>query len=138
MDACRCERCTSACRNDPGRLVPTDLKKIAAFLGISEKALKDTYLVRIPAAKNIRVFFLAPAKIKAGRLLAAPGALVPDYYEGEKGRCIFLSPEGLCAIHEVKPFECAAYLGCRHTFLGRPYKKKDVEAFFISRWRKHQ
>ena len=29
-------------------------------------------------------------------------------------------------------------MGCRHTFLGRPYKEKDVETFFVSRWRKYQ
>jgi hypothetical protein len=34
MDACSCEKCVSACRCDPGRLVPNDLKKIAAFLKI--------------------------------------------------------------------------------------------------------
>jgi Fe-S-cluster containining protein len=136
MDACRCERCISACRDDPGRLVPADLKKIAAFLKISEKELRAAYLVRIPDADNNRIFFYAPAKIKAGHFLTPPGGTVPDYYAEEKGRCVFLSPEGLCSIHPVKPFECAAYMGCRHTFLGRPYKKKDVEAFFVSRWRK--
>jgi Fe-S-cluster containining protein len=73
--------------------------------------------------------------MKGKRLLAAPGSTVPAYYAGEKGRCVFLSPEGLCAIHPVKPFECAAYMGCRHTFLGRPYRKKNVEEFFVRRWR---
>jgi Fe-S-cluster containining protein len=136
MDACGCERCVSACRNDPGRLVPADLKKIAAFLKISESELKASYLVRIPAADNRHVFFLAPAKTKANRFLAAPGSIVPDYYDKEKGRCVFLTPEGLCAILAVKPFECAAYMGCRHTFLGRPYKKRSVEEFFVSRWKK--
>jgi Fe-S-cluster containining protein len=139
MEACRCEKCASACRRDPGRLVPSDLKKIAAFLGISEKELLSGHLVRIPArGRDRHVHFLAPAKMKAARFLAAPGTVVPDYYGEEKGRCIFLSDEGLCRIHEVKPFECAAYMGCRHTFLGRPYKEKEVEAFFVARWRKFQ
>jgi len=139
MEACRCERCVSACSNDPGRLVPADLKKIAAHMKISESELQAEYLVRIPASgKNCRIHFLAPAKIKAGHFLVPPGTIVPDYYENEKGRCVFLSPAGSCTIHPDKPFECAAYMGCRHTFLGRPYRKKDVEAFFVSRWRKEQ
>lgn len=139
MDACSCERCVSACRRDPGRLIPADLKKIAALLGISEAELQSGYLVRVPAGgRNGRIHFLAPAKRKAGRYLAAPGSIVPDYYAHENGRCVFLSDENLCAIHAAKPFECAAYMGCRHTFLGRPYKEKDVETFFISRWRKYQ
>lgn len=139
MDACACERCSSACRRDPGRLIPADMKKIAVFLNLGEKELLAGYLVRIAAAgKNYRIHFLAPAKLKAGRYLAVPGSTVPEYYVHEKGRCVFLTVENQCSIHAVKPFECAAYMGCRHTFLGRPYKEKDVEAFFVSRWRKFQ
>jgi hypothetical protein len=139
MDACDCEKCVSACRRDPGRLIPTDVKKIAAFLKLSEKELLASHLVRIPAkGKNKHIHFLAPAKIKAARFLAEPGTVVPDYYGTEDGRCVFLSTAGACLIHETKPFECAAYMGCRHTFLGRPYKAKDVETFFVSRWRKAQ
>ena len=137
MESCGCEKCVSACRRDPGRLVPADVKKMAALLGIGEEELKREYLVIIPA-RNSPVRFLAPAKIKAARFLAAPGTVVPDYYAEEKGRCVFLAEEGTCRVHEAKPFECAAYMGCRHTFLGRPYKEKDVEAYFISRWRKFQ
>ena len=141
MAACSCERCISACRRDPGRLIPVDVRKIAVFLGIGEKELSERFLVRIPAKggnPRVRVHFLAPAKIKASRFLAAPGTVVPDYYAEESGRCVFLTPDGMCQIHEVKPFECAAYMGCTHTFLGRPYKEKDVETFFISRWRRFQ
>jgi Fe-S-cluster containining protein len=139
MDACACEKCVSACRSDPGRLIPADVKRIAAFLGLSEKELLARYLVRMPAkGKNRHIQFLAPAKIKAARFLAEPGTVVPEYYAGEKGRCVFLTAENICTVHAVKPFECAAYMGCRHTFLGRPYKEKDVEAFFVSRWRKSQ
>lgn len=137
MDACACEKCVSACRRDPGRLIPADVQKLAALLGIGAEELKREYLVIIPA-RNSHVRFLAPAKIKAARFLAAPGTVVPGYYAEEKGRCVFLSAEGTCRVHEAKPFECAAYMGCRHTFLGRPYKEKEVEAFFISRWRKFQ
>ncbi len=139
MEACACEKCAGACRRDPGRLVPADVKKIAAFLSLSEEELLARHLVRIPAkGRDRHVHSLAPAKIKAARFLAAPGSVVPGYYSEERGRCVFLSPEGSCLIHEVKPFECAAYMGCRHTFLGRPYKEKDVETFFVSRWRKYQ
>ena len=139
MDACACERCISACRRDPGRLIPADMKKIAVFLKLNENDLLAGYLVRIAAgSKNNQLHVPAPAKLKAGRFLAAPGSVVPEYYVHEKGRCVFLTAENQCSIHAVKPFECAAYMGCRHTFLGRPYREKDVEAFFVSRWRKFQ
>ena len=95
METCACEKCVSACRRDPGRLVPADVKKIAGFLKIGAAELCRRYLVRIPArGRDGHVQFLAPAKIKAKRFLAAPGSVVPDYYASEAGRCVFLSRAG--------------------------------------------
>ncbi|MBN2346853.1 MAG: YkgJ family cysteine cluster protein [Candidatus Aminicenantes bacterium] len=139
MNSCSCAACRSACSRDPGRLVPADVKRIAAYLGLGAKEFLLRHLVRIPArGRDRHIRFLAPAKLRAGRFLAAPGSVAPPYYSEEAGRCVFLSGEGACLVHPVKPFECAAYMGCRNTFLGKPYKEKDVEAFFISRWRKFQ
>ena len=58
MGACACDKCVSACRRDPGRLVPADLKKIAALLAIGEDELKKEFLVIVPARSggNIRLF----------------------------------------------------------------------------------
>ena len=96
--------------------------------------------MRIPArGRNRRVHFLAPAKLKAARFLAAPGHGGPRLITTTRRGAAFSSTATeACRIHEAKPFECAAYMGCRHTFLGRPYKEKDVETFFVSRWRKYQ
>jgi len=139
MDDCQCPRCVSACLSDPGRLVPDDLPKIAAFLKISEKELLSQWLVRIPIQiKKEAILSLAPVKKKGNRWLAPAGSIVPDYYPKEKGRCLFLDENQRCSIQPVKPFECRAYMGCRHTFLGRPYRAVDVERFFFSRWRKFQ
>ena len=136
MTGCSCPQCVSACRNDPGRLVPADLPVLAAFLDLSVDELIAAYLVRIPLAGKEKVCALAPAKLKGKRFLADPGPVVPDYYTEERGTCVFLDENGLCTVHEVKPFECGAYMGCRNTFLGRPYREKQVEEFFIQKWRK--
>lgn len=136
MAECNCDECVSACRNDPGRLVPDDLKKIAEYLSIDIPVLEREYLVRIPMThKGVTVCALAPAKRKGKRFVAEPGSVAPDYYADEKGRCVFLDERDLCGIHKVKPFECGAYMGCKHTFLGRPYKEKSVEEFFFMRWK---
>ena len=136
MSGCSCPDCVSACHNDPGRLLPSDLKKISSFLKISEKELINTYLVKKPYKyKNTVVLIPAPVKLKGKNMLAQPGTVAPHYYEKEKGKCIFLSDEGLCIIHEAKPYECSAYMGCKNTFLGRPYKAAQVEDFFLSKWK---
>ena len=142
MDYCQCEICVSACKSDPGRLIPEDLPRIAGHLSISLSELLAGYLVLIPRRwKGQQICAPAPLKrkgFKADRLIAESGSIVPDYYEKENGRCIFLDDANLCTIHAVKPYECAAYMGCRHTFLGRFYRRNEVDTFFISKWKKKQ
>jgi len=138
MDSCSCPECVSACRNDPGRLVPDDVCKLAHLLGISEDAVLAQYLVKILLSPKDAVYALAPAKRKGKRYVAEPGSVAPDYYASERGVCVFLDAQGACTINGAKPFECSAYMGCKNTFLGKPYKKKYVEEYFLLRWRKAQ
>ena len=142
MDSCRCDRCVSACQSDPGRLIPEDLTRIAGHLKVGLPELLAEYLVLIPRPwKGRRICAPAPLKRKganADRLIAESGSVVPDYYEKEKGRCIFLDDADLCVLHAVKPYECAAYMGCRHTFRGRAYRRNEVDAFFIGKWKNKQ
>ena len=138
MVSCNCPQCVSACKNDPGRLIPDDLPKLAEFLNFTTEELIISCLVKIPISKKEGIYALAPAKLKGKRLLAKPGTVVPDYYVKEHGTCIFLDDEGLCTVHEVKPFECGAYMGCKNTFLGKPYREKQVEEYFLMKWKKYK
>ena len=136
MENCSCDECVSACMNDPGRLVPGDILKITHFLNITEDELKKEYLVIVNVtSKGQLAHALAPAKKSGRRFIAEPGSVAPDYYAKEKGRCIFLDENDRCSVHEVKPFECGAYMGCRNTFLGKPYRDREVEEFFYKRWK---
>lgn len=138
MTSCNCEKCISACKNDPGRLIPEDLPKLAEFLNYSVEELIISSLVKIPLTSKSEIYAYAPAKLKGKRLLAKPGTVVPDYYSKERGTCIFLDENGMCTIHEVKPFECGAYMGCKHTFMGKPYKEKQVEEYFLMKWKRYK
>ncbi len=137
MKSCRCPDCLSACLNDPGRLLPDDLPRIARKMGISRDELERSFLVfhrLIQGGIEARV--PAPLKLKNGMPMAEPGSTVDRHYEGKPGRCIFLDDNSGCLLHPVKPFECSAYLGCRHTFLGRRYKADSVRSYFLARWKK--
>ena len=136
MENCSCNECVSACLNDPGRLIPRDIHKLAAFLKISETKIKKEYLVAVKVISNGQsAYALAPAKKSGRRFIAEPGTTAPDYYAKEKGRCVFLDGNSCCSVHEAKPFECGAYMGCRNTFLGKPYREREVEEFFYKRWK---
>jgi Fe-S-cluster containining protein len=135
MKACTCPQCVSACRNDPGRLIPADIQRISAFLHISAAALLENYLVWIEkSARGRKYSALAPAKLRRDRFVVAPGGRATEKYAANKGRCLFLDEAERCQIHPVKPLECRAYMGCSNTFLGRPYHKRVVEEYFRSRW----
>jgi len=109
---------------------------MARLLNISERDLENEYLVRVLVTSNGQTTrALAPAKKKGQRFIAAPGTNAPDYYAEEKGRCIFLDDKDSCSVHDPKPFECGAYMGCRNTFLGKPYRARDVEEYFYKRWK---
>ena len=138
LSECSCPQCVSACRQDPGRLVPADLPVLAAFLELSVDELIAAYLVKIPLPGNVKLCALAPAKLKGKRFLADPGTVVPAYYTSERGTCVFLDKNGMCSVHDAKPFECGAYMGCKNTFLGRPYREKQVEEYFMQKWKKYR
>lgn len=139
MESCSCKECISACHNDPGRLVPEDIAKISAHLGITKEELLANYLVKIDIAKGqLHAVALAPAKRKGKHFVAEPGTVAQDYYTQERGSCIFLDEKDHCSIHTVKPYECGAYMGCTHTFNGRPYREKQVEEYFFTRWKNYK
>jgi Fe-S-cluster containining protein len=139
MENCNCNECISACHNDPGRLIPSDIPRLSRLLKISELDLENNYLVRVQVRSNGHTAHaLVPAKIKGRRFIAEPGTTALDYYSEEKGRCIFLDDKDRCSVHEAKPFECGAYMGCRNTFLGKPYRAKAVEELFYKRWKSRE
>lgn len=140
MQACSCDACASACRNDPGRFLPGEIDRLAAYLKISVEELWREYLIlKKLSLKGSFIWVPAPAKFKTKfRYVTKPGHRAKDYHEKERGRCVFLNSEGLCTIHAVKPYECGAYMGCKHTFQGRPYKAAQVEAYFFKHWKGHQ
>ena len=139
MEACSCKDCLSACQTDPGRFLPGEVERLALHLGVNSEELFKQFLILKRLVHRDKVIWVpAPAKKKAQRFVTKPGHRAREYHELEKGTCVFLTTEGLCSIHAVKPYECRAYMGCRHTFQGRPYKSSQVEAYFYSHWKGHQ
>lgn len=99
-----CEVCQSACRFKPGWLVPGDAERIADHLGLSLVELFETKLA-VDWWEEWKgrddVFLLAPALVGEDAGAEYPG--------NPKGTCTFYA-DGLCTIHEVKPFECREYV----------------------------
>ena len=84
-----CQRCGHCCSYGTGALLDTDIKRIAGFLNIAEKDLKEKYLEEIEKFNTKR--FRPKAIKEKGR---------------PYGRCVFLQDKDICKIHPVKPIEC--------------------------------
>jgi len=84
-----CSACGHCCRHGSGCLVRGDLAQIAKKLGMTEKEVKERYLEE---NEKFHTVLLKPRLIKE---------------EGKPyGKCVFLSPENRCSIHDAKPLQC--------------------------------
>lgn len=83
-----CQKCGHCCKYSSGYLVEDDAKKIAKFLEISEKELKEKFLEE-GEKYNTKLF--RPKLIKKNK---------------PYGECVFHDEKQGCTIHEVKPLHC--------------------------------
>jgi len=122
MPDCSCKKCRSACAADvgkPGRFLPDELEKAAAFKGLSVQEFFNTYCgVEGPLHDHEDVFFwITPAIVTM-----QPGAEYPAY---PRGQCIFYKDDK-CEIHIVKPYECRETLCCAEDDVLLSEKRQDV------------
>jgi Fe-S-cluster containining protein len=103
---CSCPKCIECCERDPGWFMPGEVAIAAAYLGMPEGEFIRRY-----CKENVfdDAIVISPA--------ARPG----------KTSCIFLTRDGRCEIHDVKPHECKKVFGChgeaRHRRIREMIKK---------------
>ncbi len=91
---CKCEKCEHGCKFGSGFMTEEDIKKMAAFLKITEEELKEKYLDEFEKFHTKR----HKPKIKKKDM--------------PYGQCIFFGEEG-CKVHPAKPLECKIAMGCK-------------------------
>lgn len=105
--SCACESCVECCTHTPGWFAPGEAEKAAALLGMTfeefRKRLIKDYWVEGPS----NVYLWRPRKLAGdhGRDVASSWP--------RSGRCVFLTADNRCEIHEAKPMECRTAFGCR-------------------------
>lgn len=101
-ESCSCNFCVACCENKPGWFDYGEAEKAAEYLGLS---LEEFFRTRLSVdawhydADMPDIFVLSPATVdgqNAGKI----------YGWKKRGRCTFLTKEGRCEIHPVKPSEC--------------------------------
>ena len=89
---CSCPECQECCRREPGWFAPDEVALAARFMNMAEREFVQRF-----CQEHVEdgVLAIAPAR--------KPGS----------SECVFLDAEGLCGIHEVKPYECRKVYGCQ-------------------------
>ena len=84
-----CGGCVHCCRFGGGFLGKQDAQKIARFLRITEKELKEKYLEE---AEKFNTILPRPRVLRKKNM--------------PYGKCVFLDEKHGCTIHEAKPLQC--------------------------------
>jgi len=93
---CSCKACTVGCKHGSGVFSDEQLPKIAKFLKVDEKKLKEKYL------EEIEKFNTKKFRPKINRKDNLP-----------YGKCAFFDEKKGCTIHQAKPLECEIAMGCK-------------------------
>lgn len=98
---CACDLCRVPCRHMPGCLIPGELEEIAKHQGVDLETPEGEHWVQdhFRASNGARVYH------PASRLMMDVPTIVPA--QQPNGRCVFLTDEDSCSIHEVAPFGCS-------------------------------
>jgi Fe-S-cluster containining protein len=97
-----CGQCVALCRHKPGWFAPGEAEKAAWLMNLPLPEFFERYLLidwwEDHPETGGDVFVLSPAVVghKAGQ----------EFAGDPSGRCVFLTPENRCQIHEAKPQEC--------------------------------
>ena len=88
---CSCEKCKECCTREPGWFIPDEVPIVAQRLGLSEQEFIQKF-----CNEHIEddVYSVSPK------------------HKPNSTECVFLNEKGLCAIHDVKPYECRKVFGC--------------------------
>jgi len=129
--SCNCQSCRDACKFKPGWLKFGDEKKIAAHLKISVRKLFNDYLIldHIKNDDGTYYFVLSPCPVHL-----QPGSIMPLT---NTGRCIFLTKDEQCQIHEVSPLECQLSIhdledqqaGKNHLDIAKTWDNEEAQLF---------
>ncbi len=91
---CNCDACEHPCKYGSGAFVKDEVKKLAEFLDMTEKDVKEKYLDEIK--KFNTTLFRPKLKTKKNKPF---------------GKCVFFDKG--CKIHNVKPLECKIAMSCK-------------------------
>ncbi len=127
-NACSCAECAGYCKRRPGAFAPEQINILAENLGLTPQALFDGFLSIDPwlggdSEDGVAFWVIMPATTNGN-----PGG---ENAFDPRGRCVYLTEDDRCAIHEAgKPVECA------HDYHGLSSDQSSAHETFFRAWDK--
>jgi Fe-S-cluster containining protein len=120
---CKCKKCVSACRSQPGWFLPGEAEKAAELLGMPFEELRAKYLIREYWMADQTIYVWAPRKVgvDVNRDTAGWSSAF------QAAPCIFLTDQNLCMIHAAKPAECREAMPCDASFKASPNMRESIK-----------
>ena len=99
---CKCNRCKNACKNKPGWFIPEQIPKLLEYFSVLNirELFKNGFAIDWWVDDNDDILVLAPQIIGNSNI---------EYPKNPHGVCVFYK-NGICSIHNIKPFECYEYM----------------------------
>jgi len=133
-EGCCCGKCVKACTVRPGWFMPGEAEKAAAFLGMPFKRFQRIYLIWDWWSGESDIKVLSPFKQSKNEFPRRnfSGGVASWGWPFQSGRCVFLTKDDRCKIHEAKPYECRMTLCCRDDGMG------DLRQEIAEAWKKQK
>lgn len=106
---CSCEKCQECCKREPGWFLPEEVEQAA----LSLRLRSNEFILKF-CKEHV-----------ADEIVTLSPATKPNTTE-----CVFFNRDGLCDIHEVKPYECRKVMGCE-----RPGRNSRLRELILRKWR---
>lgn len=127
-----CIKCGLCCYMRSCIPTPTELKKIAEFLGLTVKKTIKKYFC-VDRENLSTIYYVKPAGINQLDLL---GTFIPADRSFNEGKCIFLDENNLCKIYTVRPLTSIEkrcweeYEGISMKRVREEWKKDKLENYY--------
>ena len=99
---CSCPKCKAMCEHRPCWGTPDEIQNLVD-LGYVDKLMIDYWVGNFSGKEYEDTYVISPA------IVGCEKSNAPSW---PNGRCTFLTPEGLCKIHKLKPVEGRKGNGC--------------------------
>ena len=145
MADCSCDRCVAACKTRPGWATPDEAQRFIDD-GLADKLMLDWLEPDELVGNDERIYVIAPAGENCAGEYAPEGSFFSMFGGLDFGKCMFLTADNKCGVHDHKPTQCRLTMACddvNYNTNGNPASNYDIARLWnteaahelVTKWR---